>query len=506
MNGQYNNGDNGYNTVGGGQRAYGSTESLFNTSGLEFCTNCGMQLPAGSEFCTSCGARQITTGAQSPYADPYSPGPPYQPGSQPRAPAKKKFPLAAVLIPVIAVVVIGAGIFAYFKFFRDDSSGSKSSSSGSSASDRLESSRNSSRGDDDQDSDDRSRDNTPDRSADGDRETVRPPASGGREDPIRNPGDSQSTTASQSAPPRQPTPEMTQPPTPPPLPSMTETEAKQIVTEWIAYHYFPFQVSVDGWFEDYSLYGVEYFLAGIYSPEFYYQIYINKDTGQVYIDDDYSGDFLYSPIDNWYVDVFTPKTLYETIFETYNWVRIYARWSANSATVFERDRNSLVWRMQSRDGAFRMVDAWFGYENGAITISFPTTSTKYYLNPNGTGNFGSESLVWEFETDPFYSTYSINGAYETYAVYDYLNSFELITIHVYWPNGDTAVFYRQLNGAWMYKQRGGGFGSVTLNLSGNSNQLTISSSSFPNVYTLISGGTGTFGNENINWDFSFSDS
>ena len=77
-----------------------------------FCKNCGNQLPDTAQFCNRCGWRvenaQPTVSAQRPPVSPQQPGanaPQYA-----AAKKKKKFPILAVIIPLV-VIVLGVGGF-----------------------------------------------------------------------------------------------------------------------------------------------------------------------------------------------------------------------------------------------------------------------------------------------------------------------------------------------------------------------------------------------------------
>ena len=532
---------------------------------VEYCMSCGKEMIGGGSFCMSCGARQNVVDARPgpppaptipatpetavpvyappplapvappaptippatippvrppvAYTQPPPEPPPYwaaqtpgAPQPQPQPPAKKKIPLAAVLIPVIAVVVVAALVFGYIYLF----SGNRDNKPSGYASESRDSERES-RDDDRGGRDDGRDDGAPRGNADapaaandidndGDAESGQQGSeSGGEAD---SPGDSQSSEPGAEA--GKPTPGTSagnptdeRPDVPPAPPSMTGDEARRIVVDWLAGHQFPVKMYIDPWVGEETIYGDEYFTVYMYTDYTTHKILVRKDTGELSVFQLGEADYYVIALDHWYYSLLAPKSLEAIIFDTIQWVRIYARWSATSATVFERDRDSLVWTMQSRDGSYRIVDAWFDVENGAITIGFPTTSTKYNLYPDGTGNFGSETLTWEAETNPFYTNWSINAAYQTYDLREALNYYSLIAIHVRWPNGDTAIFYRQSSGAWMMKQRGGGFSSIDLSFGGSSNQITISSSSIPGVFTLNDGGAGTFGSDSITWDYSF---
>ena len=76
-------------------------------------------------------------------------------------------------------------------------------------------------------------------------------------------------------------------------------------------------------------------------------------------------------------------------FNTNDWILINIDWSNGQRTVFEKDRDSLVWVMYSRDGNIRMVKPDFASKGESITIGFPTTRNRYNLAPDGLGYFHS---------------------------------------------------------------------------------------------------------------------
>ena len=200
---------------------------------------------------------------------------------------------------------------------------------------------------------------------------------------------------------------------------------------------------------------------------------------------------------------YIPYSLDDAIYNTNYWVRLTIYWSSGT-TIFERDRDSLVWTMQSRDGNYRMVDAFFGYEGYAFTLGFPTTSTEYYLYGDGTGNFGSESLTWRYETDPSYTKGSLSNDYQVYDLDAVLGRVLLVNIYIYWASGETTIFYGQSDGTWLMKGRSGGLSSVEPGFTVNSNQVSIRFPTTTTQYVLYSGGSGTYGSENISWDYGYS--
>ena len=196
-------------------------------------------------------------------------------------------------------------------------------------------------------------------------------------------------------------------------------------------------------------------------------------------------------------------TLSEAIFQTNNWVRLVTYWSGNRATVFERDRDSAVWTMVSRDGFLRIVEPTFSQTPSAFIIGFPTTATEYHLHDDGTGSFGAESLIWEFASDPERSLGSVSGRYMTNDFQAAMSRYMLIVIRVYWNNGQVSIFYRDDNGRWLLRGRAGGTSNVEPAIGFPSNYVTMSFADSSSYYRFDNGGTGSYGNERISWDYSY---
>ena len=203
------------------------------------------------------------------------------------------------------------------------------------------------------------------------------------------------------------------------------------------------------------------------------------------------------------------QIMYQIITETDDWVSLTAYWpdwSGNRPTVFTRDKGSLVWTMNGRDGSFRIVDPYFSYRNGALVIGFPTTSSEYLIYDNETGVFGSsnERLTWRFESDRSYSAGSDWGTEQTGNLRSAISNHQLITIRVFWSNGQFAIFYRDADGRWMMRGRNGGFTSVSPSFSYQSGgSATMSFSGSSDRYSLNDGGRGSFGNESITWSYCY---
>jgi len=100
------------------------------------------------------------------------------------------------------------------------------------------------------------------------------------------------------------------------------------------------------------------------------------------------------------------EQLWNSISSAEDGVSINISWYNNQTTVFERERDSRVWMIQSRDvnaaNAYREVHPTFRIVDGVITVSFTTTTRVYYLLEDGTGHFqntngtNNEDLTWDF--------------------------------------------------------------------------------------------------------------
>jgi len=198
-------------------------------------------------------------------------------------------------------------------------------------------------------------------------------------------------------------------------------------------------------------------------------------------------------------------SLDEVILTTYDWIKLSINWDNGTLTVFERDRGSPVWTMQSRDGNTRIVEPNFAYEGAAFTFGFPTTNEIYRLFPNNTGNYGREGMVWSYETDPIYYRGSSYGAFMTYDLDYALSNYELLVIRVYWNNGDITIFYKQANGLWLMRGRNGSFSSVAPRFSSDTSVIYISFPNSASNYVLFDDGTGMLGNDEFVWYYNYSD-
>lgn len=203
-------------------------------------------------------------------------------------------------------------------------------------------------------------------------------------------------------------------------------------------------------------------------------------------------------------DAISEKTIHDTVLNTTNWVRIDILWANGRKTVFERDRDSSVWTMQSRDGNYRMVEPDFSYQNGTLSFGFPTTANRYYLNSDGTGMFAKETLTWEFETDISYSKMSDSGVNQTHDLGSALSRYMLLVIRVYWNNGELTIFYKQGDGSWMMRGRNGSFSSVEPSFSSGSNLVFMGFPTTTKLYSFNENGTGAFGDEGFSWFYNFS--
>ena len=206
----------------------------------------------------------------------------------------------------------------------------------------------------------------------------------------------------------------------------------------------------------------------------------------------------------------TSRTIYDTIINTNNWVRITADWpdwSGNRPTVFERDRGSTVWTMRGRDGSFRIVDPEFSHNGSALVIGFPTTRSQYLMYDDETGVFGSsnERLFWEFETDPDHTLWSDWGTNMTNNLQLAFLDYQLIAIRIYLNNGQYEIFYKNSNGSWNMRTRNGGFSSVSPRFNYEMDGSVVMSISGSTDRYLGEGGWGWFENNNVTWSYCYYD-
>ena len=198
-------------------------------------------------------------------------------------------------------------------------------------------------------------------------------------------------------------------------------------------------------------------------------------------------------------------SLEDAILYANEWVRLGIQWTNGTRTVFERDRDSQIWTMESRDGRYRMVEPDFSSSGGTFTIGFPTTKTRYTLMSDHTGSFGNEAMTWIIETNPSYSKMSESGTRQTYDLYNALGKYMLLIIRINWNNGETTIFYQQDNGTWMMKGRSGSFTSVEPSFSGDAEEVYMGFPTTSTKYVLYTGGSGRFGDESLTRNFDFSD-
>ena len=452
----------------------------------KYCGVCGKEMAESEASCPSCGAWQDVQGAQFP-ASPIAYSTPQQ-----QTNVKKKFPIAAVLIPIFAAVAVVALLVVYSIFF----SGSQNNTTNDEQSTRRD--RNSLIDDEE----DERQDGIVDDEGEGQRNDIAGNDENGsdniKNDEVKDGDDDKPETEdADDSSQEENSPDNT-------VQYITDAQARALVETWLAGHTFSISFRIDPGIGEFIFDNKEHYALTLSSMYFSSEVYVNKITGELLIYEFNAGGWSIVSLDQWYYNLYAARSLDNVILETNRWIRLSVYWGANSVTVFERDLNSPVWTMQSRDGNYRMVDMDFSYEGGIFSIGFPTTSNRYYFYSNNTGSFGGETMTWNFETDPFYSMMSVSEAFRTDDLYGALNRYMLLTIHVYWPNGQTSIFYKQSDGRWMMKDRSGNFSAVALNFSGNSAQVTMSSTSLPNAYVFNSGGVGSLGGESILWDYSYS--
>ena len=479
------------------QRATNATERLFAETTDAYCSRCGAKLKDSAVFCTSCGARQ--GGAFAP--DGEYRAEPAADSARPGLRKRKILPIAAaILLPVAAAAAVFFILSSSNVFGKQNAGGGAngggSDTTGESSASAPQEAGTSAGGED-----------LPGNAAQ--TSDYGEPAATGAE-PAYESATPTPIPAQTPAPHATPGVNPDKTPTSTSQPLMSEDEARSILSAWLAAHPFPYQVTLSPTASENTISGAECFSIPLYSTGMLTEIIVDRTTGELFALV-MSGDMLIrSPLEEWYdnttvtVEPPAPVTLDEAILDTIDWVMLTAVWADGRATVFERDRGSYVWTMQSREGNYRIVEPDFSYINGVFTIGFPTTSSRYYLNEDRTGYYGNETLTWSFETDPYYSKMSDSDVRQTYDLYGALSRYLLLTIHVYWRDGGTATFYRQSNGTWMLNRRGGGFSTVYPVISGDANQTVISFTDSSDAYALNSGGGGTYGGENCTWDYAYS--
>ena len=206
--------------------------------------------------------------------------------------------------------------------------------------------------------------------------------------------------------------------------------------------------------------------------------------------------------------IMTSLTVYETILNTSDWVRLTADWpdwtGGNRPTVFERDKGSLVWIMRGRSGETRVVDPIFSHRGDALIIGFPTTTSQYFIYDDKTGVFGSsnERLTWQFETDPNHRSFWEWETQLTSNLQGAISYYQVVALRVYWSNNQYEIFYREDNGRWRLRGRNGSFNIVEPSFNYQPDGSVILS--LPNTssrYTFNEGGHGSYGGNSFTWSF-----
>jgi len=204
-----------------------------------------------------------------------------------------------------------------------------------------------------------------------------------------------------------------------------------------------------------------------------------------------------------------PTTLDGVIFGTTHWVRINVLWTNGETTIFERDRDALVWTMRSRQGFTRIVEPiFFISPQGMLSMGFPTTNNVYMFNSDFSGSFGGEALTWSFESYPALSRNSRNNLWVAENLTDKLNSSYLIIIRIYFGDGSYMIFYRDCDREWSVRERNGtSFARRNLTFTMEAGNVIMSIPDTTHEFMFISDGTGLslIANEPFTWYYGYSD-
>jgi len=150
-----------------------------------------------------------------------------------------------------------------------------------------------------------------------------------------------------------------------------------------------------------------------------------------------------------------------------------------------------------------MAEPYFALDGNVITIGFPTGNTRYRLNPDHTGSFGNEQLIWFYETDPTLRMGVTSGYAQTRGFMEELSRDQLLTLTTYWSNGQKMVLYRVHDGSWMISHRDNSTSYNTPTFSGRSNQFQMTLPNVATHFVFNDNGAGTFGNETFSWTFCY---
>jgi len=205
------------------------------------------------------------------------------------------------------------------------------------------------------------------------------------------------------------------------------------------------------------------------------------------------------------------EALLNAVMTVNDFIRVHIHWEDNTTTIFERDLNSPLWKMDGRSGVERLVDPVFSLRNDILVIEFPTTNSAYYLYNGESSYFGSpgandnENINWSFETSNTFSTRTMFGANETYGLTNVIFQNQMVTIYINWLDGRTTIFYLNRGGQWNMRSRNEiSLTSVSPTFSDEYEYVLMTFASGSHPYMLFTDGTGWRDDEFFYWSFSYS--
>ena len=193
---------------------------------------------------------------------------------------------------------------------------------------------------------------------------------------------------------------------------LSVSKARALAQTWLDKH--PVEESpntLDDMFFEYTHNNEVYYQFFLTTMQMYwFNILVHKDTGDMLlllIEDGMDGGEYVEPLDEWYNNVFSNyyvesgiDLLWAALLDAEHFgivVGLYINWENGTQTLFFNDYFD-GWYMFSRMGGDAIpVSPNFSLSDYAIEISFPTTSSAYYLYDNYTGFFGDETFTWFFE-------------------------------------------------------------------------------------------------------------
>ena len=147
------------------------------------------------------------------------------------------------------------------------------------------------------------------------------------------------------------------------------------------------------------------------------------------------------------------KTFDIAVLETSDWVRLNLYWSDGGKTVYEREPENDLWTILRTSGARAIVEPIFTFNEDEFFIDSPMARERYSFFADNTGSYGSDTLKWDFETDPTHSTGNTSKIDQTLGLREAIIDGCLIYIKIIWGDGEKTYFSTMSDGTWGFKDR-----------------------------------------------------